>query len=143
MEAGSLACLGAVRLRSVMAGRGLNDGCCLGTTDDILAAPPAHRFPSPRSPICGRGVSQQASRRPPRLWAVSNMGVMSRPPGGKGKDHPGAGHTRQRPKRTGWAGLINPLHCLTWTRPGKEALPGHFNPTNPEEIHLPRKLSVM
>ena len=45
-------------------------------------------------------------------------------------------------KPTGWAGLINPLHCLTWTRPGKEALPSHFNP-NPKEIHLPRKLSVM
>ena len=140
MEDGSLTCLGAVRERSVMAGRGLNDGCCLGTTDDILAAPPPPDSP-PESPVANLWARCEPGR-PPRLWAVSNMGVMSRPPAGKGKDHPGAGHTRQRPKRTGWAGLINPLHCLTWTRPGKEALPGHFNP-NPEEIHLPRRLSVM
>lgn len=49
MEDGSLACLGAVQERSVMASRGLNDGC-LGTTDDILAAP----SPPPTDSVPGR-----------------------------------------------------------------------------------------
>ena len=119
MEDGSLACLGAVQERSVMAGRGLNDGC-LGTTDDILAPRPP--IPLRQSPVANLWARCEPGR-PPRLWAVSNMGVMSRPPARKGKDHPCAGHTRQA--ETQWVGRINQPSALplTWTRPAKEALP--------------------
>ena len=122
MEAGSLACLGAVRLRSVMAGRGLNDGCCLGTTDDILAAPPAHRFPSPRSPICGRGVSQQATQAVGCVQYGSDeqTTVVER------QGPPWCG-SYQAEAETHWVGRINqPSALLDVDTPGKRSAAGPF-----------------
>ena len=106
-----------------MVGRGLNDRSASGRPMTFLPLlPPTDCPPSKVANLwapCEPGWLQ----RPPKWWAVSNMGVMSRPPARKGKDHPCAGHTRQA--ETQWVGRINQPSALplTWTRPAKEALP--------------------